>query len=132
MMGTPGFLKSVFDIFAANRLSVDLVSTSEVNLSLTLDPISDSQSLQCALEQLKDVAQVVVSRDRAMVAVVGAGLKKTAGLASQIFGELKDINIQLISMGASELNISFVVATSDCDEVVRRLHRRLISSSETA
>lgn len=128
MLGAHGFLKSVFDIFARHRLSVDLISTSEVNVSLTLDPHFVPSALVAASEELGKIAEVKVHRDRAMVAVVGRGIRTTPGLAGQIFSELKDINIQMISMGASELNISFVVDENQMTDAVQRLHRRLIPS----
>ncbi|MDZ4661039.1 MAG: lysine-sensitive aspartokinase 3 [Pseudomonadota bacterium] len=129
MLGAHGFLKSVFDIFARFRLSVDLISTSEVNLSLTLDPNFDAQSLQNAREELKLFSEVEINGDRAMISVIGGGIRRTHGLAAKIFSELGDTNVQMISMGASELNISFVVNTSQTEGVVRKLHQALITRS---
>ncbi len=129
MLGSHGFLKSVFDIFARHRLSVDLISTSEVNLSLTLDPNFDPQSLKSADAELKLFSDIEVNHNRAMISVIGGGIRKTQGLAARIFNEVSDINIQMISMGASELNISFVVNTEETEAVVRKLHESLIKKS---
>ena len=63
---------------------------------------------------------------------VGGGVRRTPGLAARLFGELKDINVQMISMGASELNLSFVVDAGHADEVVQRLHKTLIESKDGA
>ncbi len=132
MLRAPGFLKSVFDIFAKYRLSVDLISTSEVNVSLTLDPNSDAQAINKVQKELARFSEVEVNSERAMVSVIGGGIRRTSGLAARIFNELSNTNIQMISMGASELNISFVVNTSECDEVVQRLHRRLIPTHQSS
>jgi aspartate kinase len=126
MMGAHGFLKSVFDIFARYKLSVDLISTSEVNISLTLEPNYSPEALRDARKALEEFSSVEIHNDRAMVSVIGGGIRTTPGLAGRIFSELKDINIQMISMGASELNISFVVHTAQTSEVVQRLHSSLI------
>lgn len=126
MLGAHGFLKSLFDIFAKYKLSVDLIATSEVNVSLTLDPNSDPKAIASVKKELSDFSEVEVHSERAMVSVIGGGIRTTPGLAEKIFGELSHTNIQMISMGASELNISFVVNTSECDDVVRRLHKKLI------
>jgi aspartate kinase len=128
MLGAHGFLKTVFDIFAKYKLSVDLISTSEVSLSLTLDPNSNPQSLTDAYHDLSEFSDVEIHHDRALISVVGGGIRKTPGLVSRIFRELDDVNIQMISMGASELNISFVVDLELMNEVVKRLHRTLLSS----
>ena len=64
-------------------------------------------------------------RDRAIVAVVGERLKRTSGLAARIFGALQDTNVELVSMGANEVNLSLVVPRAEADDVVRRLHRAL-------
>ncbi len=126
MLGAHGFLKSVFDVFARHKLSVDLISTSEVNVSLTLDPNFDMDALQRARTEISAFADVEITAGRAMISVIGRGIRDTAGLAAQIFSEIKNINVQMISMGARELNISFVVAADQSVETVQRLHQALI------
>lgn len=128
MLRSHGFLKSLFDVFAKHKLSVDLISTSEVNVSLTLDPNSDQKAISTVKAELSKFSAVEVHNGRALISVIGGGIRTTSGLAAKIFSELIDTNIQMISMGASELNISFVVNTDQCDDVVRRLHRKLINS----
>ncbi|MGE4132426.1 MAG: lysine-sensitive aspartokinase 3 [Bdellovibrionales bacterium] len=129
MLGAHGFLKSVFDIFAKHRLSVDLISTSEVSLSLTLDPSHDSQQLIAALSELKAVARVEVAEKLATISVVGGGIRTTPGLAARIFSEVRDFNVRMISMGASELNLSFVVSDSDLPPVLAKLHDQLVDKN---
>lgn len=126
MLGAHGFLKSVFDIFARHKISVDLISTSEVNISLTLDPNYDPDALQRAQTDLNAFADVQIASGRAMISVIGGGIRNTAGLAAKIFNEIKNINVQMISMGASEMNISFVVDGGQSVETVQRLHQALI------
>jgi aspartate kinase len=126
MLGAHGFLKTVFDIFAKYRLSVDLISTSEVNISLTLDPNSDMDALNKAKAELSAFSEVEIAADQAMISVIGGGIRATPGLAAKIFTEIKDINVQMISMGASELNLSFVVNSSSAADAVQRLHKALI------
>ncbi|MBX7230799.1 MAG: lysine-sensitive aspartokinase 3 [Bdellovibrionales bacterium] len=128
MLGAHGFLKSVFDIFARHKLSVDLIATSEVNLSLTLDPNSDLEALNKVKQELESFSEVEVHGHRGMISVVGGGIRKTPGLALKIFSHLSDINIQMVSMGASELNLSFVVHSDEVNEVIKRLHQSLIES----
>ncbi len=128
MLGAHGFLKNVFDIFARHKLSVDLISTSEVNISLTLDPNSDMDALQRARVDLTAFSDVEITGNQAMISVIGSGIRETPGLAAKIFGEIKNINIQMISMGASELNLSFVVAGDQATDAIRRLHKILIET----
>ncbi len=127
MLRAHGFLKNLFDVFAKHKLSVDLISTSEVNVSLTLDPNSDPKAIASVKTELSKFSDVEVNNNRALISVIGGGIRTTSGLAAKIFNELIATNIQMISMGASELNISFVVNTDQCDDVVRRLHRKLIN-----
>lgn len=129
MLGAHGFLKSVFDVFAHYQLSVDLISTSEVSVSLTFDPNSNIKVLGQACEELKALGDVEMTGGQATISVIGGGIRTTPGIAAKIFGEVKDINVQMISMGASELNLSFVVAESQASEVIKRLHRVLIESN---
>jgi aspartate kinase len=123
MLAQSGFLARLFDVFARLKVSVDLIATAEVSVSLTVDEGAPLQTLQ---EQLSAFASVDVHQDRAIVAVVGERLKQTAGLGGRLFGALGDINVEMISMGANEINLSVVVRRADEAEALRRLHRVLI------
>ncbi|MFN8011462.1 MAG: lysine-sensitive aspartokinase 3 [Holophagaceae bacterium] len=123
MLAQSGFLARLFDVFARLKVSVDLIATAEVSVSLTVDEGAPLQALQ---EQLSAFASVDVHQDRAIVAVVGERLKQTAGLGGRLFGALGDINVEMISMGANEINLSVVVRRADEAEALRRLHRVLI------
>jgi len=119
MLMASGFLRTLFDVFARWETSVDMVSTSEISVSVTVDDLSRLPEVRRDLERL---AQVEVARDRALVCLVGQDLKFTPGLAARIFRTIEDVNVLMISQGASRRNVSFVVEERDVEEVVRRLH----------
>ncbi len=123
MLAQSGFLARLFEVFGRLKVSVDLIATAEVSVSLTVDADAPLQALQ---EQLSAFASVAIHEDRAIVAVVGERLKKTAGLGGRLFGALNDINVEMISMGANEINLSLVVRRADEHEALRRLHGALI------
>lgn len=120
MMDQSGFLAELFEVFGSRGTSVDLVSTSEVCVSVTVDMKSPLEELEAALSQL---GRVEIVRDRAVVALVGERLRQTPAVLGKAFGALGDIGIEMISMGANEINLSLVMATSDSSEALRRLHR---------
>ncbi len=126
MLLAHGFLARIFNIFEDYKKSVDMVSTSEVSVSLTLD--NDSH-LDDILEDLRSIADVRVSKDKAIVCVVGAGMKNTPGIAGRVFSTLgkNNISVEMISQGASEINIGFIVDGKDADNAVRLLHKEFIS-----
>lgn len=123
MLQGHGFLAKIFNVFAKYKLVIDLVSTSEVSVSVTVD---DSRNLGAALEELRTFADVVVEREKAIVCVVGDGIRHTPGIAGEIFSALRDagVNVLMISQGASKINIAFVVEDADCTKTVQALHRR--------
>lgn len=119
MLGTYGFLHGLFEVFARHRTVVDVVTTSEVSVSLTLEHPDPGPALLADLERLGAVA---VERDRAIVCVVGDGLHDAPGIAARVFDAVGDINVDLISQGASRVNLTFVVEARRAPEVVRRVH----------
>jgi aspartate kinase len=124
MLMAYGFLAEIFAIFARHHVVVDLVTTSEVSVSLTVD---DTTHLDAAVVELEEIGQVTVKRDLAVVAVVGEGAATRLGLAGHLFTLLGGvgIGIEMISQGASRVNLSFVVQQVDADRAVRLLHRGL-------
>jgi aspartate kinase len=120
MLNAFGFLTRLFEVFGKYGTSVDLISTSEVNVSLTVD--SDSK-LDDIIAEISHFAVVSVSRDKSQVSVVGKNLKETKGLGKRIFGAISDYNVTMISQGASDINISFVVNKGDLGDVVGLLHK---------
>jgi aspartate kinase len=126
-----GFLARVFEVFGRHHVVVDLVTTSEVSISVTVD---DATRLDEAVAELEAIGNVEVRRGLAMVAVVGEGAPRRVGLAGHVFTLLGGVGIpvEMISQGASRVNLSFVVADEDADRAVRLLHRGLGLDLETA
>jgi aspartate kinase len=120
MLMASGFLRTLFEVFARHETSVDMVTTSEVSVSVTVDDASRLREVRRDLERL---AQVEVARGRAIVCLVGQDLKFTPGVAARIFRAVEQINILMISQGASRRNVSFVVEEGEVEEAVRRLHK---------
>ena len=119
MLGAYGFLRALFEVFDRHRTVVDVVTTSEVSVSLTLE---DARALPAIVSELRALGEVSVEPHRAIVCVVGEGLRTTPGIAARIFTTIQDINVSLISQGASRVNLTFVVAEDRVYEAVRRLH----------
>ena len=119
MLGAYGFLRRLFEVFDQHRTVVDVITTSEVSVSLTVD---DASALAAITDELKPFAAVHVEPRRAIICVVGEGLRHTPGIAGRIFATVRDINVLLISQGASNVNLTFVVEEERAAEAVRRLH----------
>jgi aspartate kinase len=126
MLNQSGFLASLFQVFSRHRISVDLIATAEVSVSLTVDA---DAPLKALLEDLAQFATVGVARDRTIVAIVGEQLKLTPGVTGRAFSALRAINVEMISMGANEINLSIVVKQEDARPALRSLHAALIEES---
>jgi aspartate kinase len=122
MLGAYGFLRAIFEIFDRHRTVVDVVTTSEVSVSLSLDKAGD---LSPILRELESLGSVSVEKERAIVCVVGEGLRGTPGIAGRVFSIIEDINVSLISQGASSINLTFVIDEKRIAEAVGRLHAGL-------
>jgi len=129
MLGAYGFLRALFEVFDRHRTVVDVVTTSEVSVSLTLE---DARALPAIVSELRALGEVSVEPHRAIVCVVGEGLRTTPGIAARIFGTVEDINVSLISQGASRVNLTFVVAEDRVHEAVRRLHAACFEQARAA
>ena len=119
-----GFLKSIFEAFDRHRVPVDVVSTSEVSVSLTTD---SNESIPALAADLAKLADLKYEGRKAIVCLVGENLRETPGIAARVFGELADVKIRMISQGASEINLTFVIEEDAVPEVVRRLHKTFFS-----
>jgi aspartate kinase len=124
MLMAHGFLKSIFEVFANHRCPVDMVSTSEVSVSVTVD---SNESIAAIAADLGKLADVKYESRKAIVCLVGENIRNTPGIAAKVFGAIADVNIQMISQGASEINISFVIDEPDLPKVVSRLHQVFFS-----
>jgi aspartate kinase len=129
MLGAYGFLHAIFEIFNRHRTVIDVVTTSEVSVSLSLD---DTTALPAIIEELKRLGDVQVERPSAIICVVGEGLRNTAGIATRVFSCLSDINVSLISQGASSINLTLAVAEEDLPEAINRLHAVFFESDSVA
>jgi aspartate kinase len=124
MLMAHGFLKSIFEVFADHRCPVDMVSTSEVSVSVTVD---SNESIAAIAADLGKLADVKYEGRKAIVCLVGENIRNTPGIAAKVFSAIADVNIQMISQGASEINISFVIDEPDVPKVVSRLHQVFFS-----
>jgi aspartate kinase len=127
MLGAYGFLRAIFEVFDRHRTVVDVVTTSEVSVSLSLD---DSSGLEAIVPELERLGSVTVETERAMICVVGAGLRGTPGIAASVFNTISDINVLLISQGASAINLTFMIEERQLGEAVRRLHTTFFKESQ--
>ena len=127
MLAQSGFLARLFEVFGRRGVSVDLVATAEVSVSLTVEA---EVPLKALIQDLSAFAKVEVHEDRAIIAAVGERLKSTPGLGAQLLSSLGDINVEMISMGANEINLSLVVRQDQCAEALRRLHRVLVRGAQ--
>ena len=123
MLAQSGFLARLFEVFGRRGVSVDLVATAEVSVSLTVEA---DVSLKALIQDLSAFATVEINEKRAIIAAVGERLKSTPGLGAQLLTALGDINVEMISMGANEINLSLVVKEASTSEALRRLHRVLV------
>jgi aspartate kinase len=119
MLMAHGFLKSIFEVFDRHRCAVDVVSTSEVSVSLTVD---SNEAIPAIAADLEKLAYVKYEGRKAIVCLVGENIRGTPGIAAKVFTAISDINVRMISQGASEINITFVIEEDDVPEAVRRLH----------
>ena len=126
MLMAYGFVARVFEVFNRHRTPVDLIATSEVSISLTVD---DAETLPALQPDLAELGEVQVLRRMAIVSLVGRGFVRRAGLAARVFQALRDINVVMISFGASEVNLSFVIAQDDAEKAVRLLHREFFEEA---
>jgi aspartate kinase len=119
MLMTHGYLSEIFAIFDKHQCPVDMVSTSEVSVSLTVD---SNDKLPLIAADLGKLADVKYEGKKALICLVGEDIRGQNGMAAQVFGAIRHINVRMISQGASEINMSFMIEEEDADEAVRSLH----------
>ncbi len=119
MLMAHGFLKRIFEVFDRHQTSVDMVATSEVSVSLTIDNL---RHLTEICEELRTFSEVSIEENQAIVCLVGDNLRYTPGVAARVFRSVEPVNVRMISQGASLLNLSFVVAEQDLKRAVAFLH----------
>lgn len=126
-----GFLRSLFEVFEKHSLSPDLVNTSEVSVSVAIDGSSDVKDL---VNDLKELGTVEVENGKAIVCLVGDNIRGRVGICADVFGLVAkaNINIHMVSQGASEINISFVIEESDAVRAVQALHAHFFKEERLA
>jgi len=124
-----GFMRRIFEIFDRFETSVDMVATSEVSVSLTID---ETGRLEGILGALREFSDVWVDENQAIICMVGENIRHTPGVAARIFKALGGINVRMVSQGASALNLGFVVAGQDLTAAVQALHREFFSDLDPA
>jgi aspartate kinase len=124
-----GFLRAIFEVFDRHQTSVDVVTTSEVSVSMTLD---NTDRLEAIKRDLSGIGEVIVEREKAIVCVVGDNLKFTPGVAARLFQAIESTNVNMISQGASEINLTFVIDETEVDRVVRLLHDTFFADVDDA
>ena len=121
MLLAHGFLKLVFDVFDKHKCAIDMVSTSEVSISVTVD---SREALPAICAELSGIADVKYESDKALICLVGEDIRGQAGISAQVFSAISHVNVRMISQGASEINMSFMINEEDVEEAIRSLHNK--------
>ena len=129
MLMTHGYMKAIFDIFDKHKCVVDMVSTSEVSVSLTVD---SNEALPAIAADLSKLADVKYEGRKALVCLVGEDIRGHSGVAARLFNAIRHINVRMISQGASEINMSFMIDEDDVEEAMRSLHAEFFSDPDPA
>ena len=120
MLGAYGFLRKLFEVFDQHRTAVDVVTTSEVSVSLSID---DAGGLDALVADLEELGTVEIVKRRTIISIIGEGLRNTPGIAARVFSEISDINVSMISVGASSVNLTLMVDEAHAAKAIARLHQ---------
>jgi aspartate kinase len=129
MLMTHGYMREIFTIFDKHQCPVDMVSTSEVSVSVTVD---SNDKLPLIAADLSKLADVKYEGKKALICMVGEDIRGQNGIAAQVFNAIRHINVRMISQGASEINMSFMIEEDDADEAVRSLHAAFFQDPDPA
>ena len=129
MLMTHGYLKAVFDVFDRFKCAIDMVSTSEVSISLSVD---SNERLPEICEELSKIADVKMEGSKALICMVGEDIRGHNGIAGQVFTAVSHVNLRMISQGASEINMSFMIDEEDVEEAIRSLHKHFFAAPDEA
>jgi aspartate kinase len=127
MLLAHGFLKAVFDIFDKHGCAIDMVATSEISVSVTVD---SREALPAISADLSKLADVKYEGNKALICLVGEDIRGISGISGQVFSAISHINVRMISQGASEINMSFMINEEDVDEAIRCLHRKFFAAPD--
>jgi aspartate kinase len=129
MLGAHGFLARLFKVFEELEISVDLITTSEVSVSVTVD---DKENLPALPGELADVAEVRIDDNQSIIAVVGRNLMGESMVGPAIFDALAGVPLTMFSLGRSGLNLSIVVDDRDADRAIQSIHHALFEAQVCA
>jgi len=127
MLMSHGYLKAVFDVFDKHQVAIDMVSTSEVSISVTVDT---SDKLPAIAADLAKIADVKYESQKALICMVGEDIRGHRGISGRVFSAVKHVNVRMISQGASEINMSFMIEEEDVEEAIRSLHKEFFSEPD--
>jgi aspartate kinase len=127
MLMSHGYMRAIFEVFDKHKCAVDMVSTSEVSVSLTVD---SNEKIPEVAADLSKLADVKYEGRKALVCMVGENIRGQNGIAARLFSAIRHINVRMISQGASEINMSFMIDEDDADEAVRSLHAEFFESPD--
>ena len=127
MLMSHGYLKAVFDIFDRYHCAIDMVSTSEVSISVTVDT---NERLPEICAELSKMADVKLEGHKALICMVGEDIRGQNGISGRVFSAIRHINVRMISQGASEINMSFMIEQSDVEEAIRSLHAEFFAAPD--
>jgi len=127
MLGSYGYMKAVFDVFDKHKCPVDMVATSEVSVSLTVDSNDKLPEIAADLSQLADVKY---EGRKALICMVGENIRGQNGIAARVFQAVRHVNVRMISQGASEINMSFMIEEDDVEEAIRSLHEEFFADPD--
>jgi aspartate kinase len=127
MLLAHGFLKAVFDVFDKHGCAIDMVSTSEVSISVTVD---SKEALPAICAELSKIADVKYESNKALICLVGEDIRGISGISGQVFSAISHVNVRMISQGASEINMSFMIDEDDVEEAIRSLHNKFFASPD--
>jgi aspartate kinase len=125
MLLTDGFMRALFEVFARHRTSIDVVATSEVSVSVTID---DASRLPALLPDLRELGDVALERNRGIVAVVGAALREGGSHMSRAMSALGDVSVHMLSLSATGINLTIVVDDDQVKPAMKRLHAEFFGS----
>ncbi len=129
MLMAHGFLRRIFEVFDRYETSVDMLATSEVSVSLTID---NTRSLAAIRTELEAFAEVSIEENLAIVCMVGENIRRCDNVSARAFAALDGIRPRMVSQGASQLNLSMVVAAADLQRAVESLHREFFRTPDPA
>jgi len=127
MLLTEGFLRALFGIFEQHKISVDVVATSEVSVSVTVD---DATRLDEVVGDLRQLGDVAIERNRGIVALVGASLSENGAAMSRALRAIGDIRLHMLSLSATGINLTMVVESDEVNPLMQRLHTEFFAQGK--